>query len=162
MWGEHNRTSKFVPYLPSVNVPMFVRWDGHLPSATNTDLVSNVDIAPTIIEATGVTPAPAVVIDGHSLLHPVTRPYELNEYWYDYPANGKVPDWAQIHNTHFAYIETYSSTGALAFQEYYNLDTDPGENRNLLKVDDGMPPSVLATVKAELALARTCAGVSCP
>jgi arylsulfatase A-like enzyme len=162
MWGEHNRTSKFVPYLPSVNVPMFVRWDGHLPSATNTDLVSNVDIAPTIIEAAGVTPAPAVVIDGHSLLHPVTRPYELNEYWYDYPANGKVPDWAQIHNTHFAYIETYSSTGALAFQEYYNLDTDPGENRNLLKVDGGVPPSVLATVKAELALARTCAGVSCP
>ena len=43
-----------------------------------------------------------------------------------------------------------------------NLDTDPGENRNLLKVDDGVPPSVLATVKAELALARTCAGVSCP
>jgi arylsulfatase A-like enzyme len=164
MWGEHNRTSKFVPYLPSVNVPMFVRWDGHLPAATNTDPVSNVDIAPTIYAATGVNPAPSVILDGRSLLGPVTRRYELNEYWYDYPANGKVPDWAQLHDTHFAYIETYTSTGALAFQEYYNLDTDPGENHNLLKDGDpdDPPPALIASLSAQLAVARTCAGTSCP
>ncbi len=164
MWGEHNRTSKFVPYLPSVNVPLFIRWDGHLPAVTNTDLVSNVDLAATIYAATGTAPAASVVIDGHSLLAHVARPYELNEYWYDYPANGKVPDWAQIHDMHFAYIETYSSTGAVAFKEYYDLDADPGENRNLLRDADADNPSAarLATVAAQLAVARTCAGATCP
>jgi arylsulfatase A-like enzyme len=163
MWGEHNRIAKFVPYLPSVNVPLFIRWDGHMAAGTRTDLVSNVDLAPTIYQATGVSPAAALKIDGHPLLAPLTRPYEFNEYWLD-TVNGNVPDWAQIHNTHFAYIETYSDTGALSFQEYYNLDTDPGENTNLLKdTNKADPPtSLITTLKAELATARTCAGSTCP
>ena len=163
MWGEHNRIAKFVPYLPSVNVPFFIRWDGHMAAGTRTVLVSNVDLAPTIYQATGVSPAATLKIDGHSLLAPLTRPYEFNEYWLD-TVNGNVPDWAQIHNTHFAYIETYSDTGALSFQEYYNLDTDPGENTNLLKdTNKADPPtSLITTLKTELATARTCAGSSCP
>ena len=95
----------------------------------------------------------------------MTRPYQLNEYWYDSPANGKVPDWAQIHDTHFAYVETYSSTGAVAFREYYNLDTDPGESTNLLgnaSTADDPPASLIASLAAKLAVARTCAGASCP
>ena len=132
-------------------------------AGTRTVLVSNVDLAPTIYQATGVSPAATLKIDGHSLLAPLTRPYEFNEYWLD-TVNGNVPDWAQIHNTHFAYIETYSDTGALSFQEYYNLDTDPGENTNLLKdTNKADPPtSLITTLKAELATARTCAGSSCP
>ena len=165
MWGEHNRTSKFVPWLPSVNVPMWLRWDGHVPAAVSQDLVSNVDIAPTIYAATGVPPA-AAVLDGHSLLEPVARPYELNEYWYDPGANGKVPTWAEIHTTHWAYIETYNNTtGALAFQEYYDLDADPGELTNLLHdktTADDPPTSLVTTLSAELAAARTCKGAACP
>ena len=76
-----------------------------------TDLVSNVDLAPTIYVATGVSPGAAVV--HRRPVHACTgqRPYEFNEYWYDV-ADAKVPDWAQLHNTHFAYIETYKPTPA--------------------------------------------------
>ena len=127
MWGEHNRTSKFVPWLPSVNVPMWLRWDGHV--------------------AAGGEPGPGVE-RGH-------RAHDLRgdrgaarrpPYWtvtrcssrWPGPtsststgttpgANGKVPTWAEIHTTHWAYIETYNNTtGALAFQEYYDLDCRPG------------------------------------
>lgn len=164
MWGEHNRIAKFVPYLPSVNVPFFIRWDGNISAGTRTDLVSNVDIAPTIYQATGVTPSASVKIDGHSLLTPLTRAYQFNEYWLD-TANGNVPDWAQVHDTHYAYIETYSATGARNFQEYYNLDTDPGENLNLLKdksTANDPPASLITTLAARVAAARTCAGSTCP
>ena len=165
MWGEHNRTSKFVPWLPSINVPMWLRWDGHVAAGTATRQVSNVDIAPTIYAATGAPPA-AAVMDGHSLLDTVVRPYELNEYWYDPNSNGKVPVWAEIHDTRFAYIETYdNTTGALAFQEYYDLTTDPGELTNVLKdktTANDPPSELIATLSAELAAARTCAGATCP
>jgi arylsulfatase A-like enzyme len=163
MWGEHNRISKFVPYLPSVNVPLFIRWDGHVPAGTRTDLVSNVDIAPTIYQATGIVPPATPKIDGRSMLTPLNRTYQLNEYWLD-TANGNVPDWAQIHDTHYAYIQTYSSTGAIAFQEYYNLDADPGENLNLLKDSNASDPpaALLTTLRSRLAAARTCAGTTCP
>jgi hypothetical protein len=103
-------------------------------------------------------------MDGHSLLTRLTRAYQINEYWYDFPANGKVPDWAQIHDTHYAYIETYSSTGARIFQEYYNLDADPGENLNLLKdksTANDPPASLIATLSTRLATARTYAGSTC-
>ena len=98
------------------------------------------------------------------MLAPLTRPCEFNEYWLD-TVNGSVPDWAQIHDTHYAYIETYSSTGARSFQEYYNLDTDPGENLNLLKdknTANDPPASLISTLAARLATARTCAGSTCP
>jgi len=34
MWGEHSRTEKFVVYDPSVRVPLFVRWPGHISATT--------------------------------------------------------------------------------------------------------------------------------
>jgi N-acetylglucosamine-6-sulfatase len=165
LWGEHNRTSKFVPWLPAVQAPLWLRWDGHVPAGTSTALVSNVDLAPTIYTATGLSGSSPTVLDGHSLLTPRARPYELNEYWYDYPANGKVPTWAEIHDTHYAYIETYDGSGARVFREYYDLDTDPGELTNLLgdkSTANDPSAALLASLAARLAAARTCSGAGCP
>jgi arylsulfatase A-like enzyme len=164
LWGEHNRVSKFVPWLPAIDVPMWLRWDGHVPAGTSSALVSNVDIAPTIYAATGASPPP-VTLDGHSLLTPWARAFELNEYWYDYPANGKIPTWAEVHDTHYAYIETYDASGARVFREYYNLDADPGELTNLLgdkSTANDPPAALLTTLAARVAAARTCVGASCP
>jgi arylsulfatase A-like enzyme len=35
MWGEHGRWEKFVPYEPSIRVPLLVRWPGHFPAGVN-------------------------------------------------------------------------------------------------------------------------------
>ena len=105
-----------------------------------------------------------MVIDGHSLLAGVSRSVEFNEYWLD-TANGNVPDWAEVHDTHFAYIETYSDTGALAFQEYYNLDNDPGQTTNLLKDTsrtNDPAPSLVTSLHNQVTTYRTCAGATCP
>ena len=165
LWGEHNRISKFLPYSNAINIPMWLRWDGHVATGTSTDLVSNVDIAPTIYQATGTGPGSSVILDGHSLLSPVNRSVEFNEYWYD-TANGNVPTWAELHDTHFAYIETYNSdTGALAFQEYYNLDNDPAEATNLLKdasKTNDPAKSLVTSLHNQVTTYRTCAGSTCP
>ena len=57
--------------------------------------------------------------------------------------------------------ENYDQPGGGTFREYYDLDRDPGMERNLLADDDpgNDPPATLA---AELAAARTCEGASCP
>jgi arylsulfatase A-like enzyme len=165
LWGEHNRISKFLPYSNAINIPMWLRWDGHVAAGTSADLVSNVDIAPTIYQATGVSPGSSVVIDGHSMLSPVNRSVEFNEYWYD-TANGNVPTYAEVHNAHFAYIETYNSdTGALAFQEYYNLDNDADEATNLLKdasTANDPAKSLITSLHNQVTAYRTCAGSTCP
>ena len=36
MWGEHGRWEKFVPYEPSIRVPLLVRWPGHFAAGTDT------------------------------------------------------------------------------------------------------------------------------
>ena len=57
--------------------------------------------------------------------------------------------------------ENYDQPGGGTFREYYDLDRDPGMERNLLADDDpgNDPPATLA---AELAAARTCDGGELP
>jgi N-acetylglucosamine-6-sulfatase len=162
LWGEHNREGKFVPFLPSVRVPLLVRWDGHLAPGTNNNLVSNVDLAPTILQAAGLSANPAVPMDGHSLLSGYQRHLQLNEYWYDIK-DGKVPTWAQIHTDTWAYNEYYKADGSLMSRAYYNLASDPGENLNLLgdRVTSNDPPN-LSQLAAQLAATKRCVGTACP
>ena len=67
LYGEHRLSDKNAPYEESVRVPFVVRFPEVLPAErhfTSDALVSNVDVAPTIMEAAGI-PWEA---DGHSLL----------------------------------------------------------------------------------------------
>jgi arylsulfatase A-like enzyme len=75
MWGEHGRWEKFVPYEPSIRVPLWLRWPGHVPAGVDsTRIVSYLDILPTMLEAAQITiPANAPRLDGQSLLQPGTR-----------------------------------------------------------------------------------------
>ncbi len=92
MWGEHGRTEKFVVYDPSVRVPLFVRWPGHIPAGTNTTrIVSQLDLLPTMLATAGVTlPVGAPALDGESLLGAGTRTAMYSEYFLD-SSNGTFP-----------------------------------------------------------------------
>jgi arylsulfatase A-like enzyme len=149
LWSDHGLFGKRYPYLPSIQVPMFVRWDGHLASGAVDDrLVANIDIAPTVYDAAGITPP--VTADGHSLLSPYARDRLLFEYWVD----AGVPTWASLVTTAGQYIETYDDAGNPSFVEFYDLARDPWELENT-----GVAPAGWA---AQLAADRTCAGASCP
>ena len=65
--GEHRiPKGKYYAYEPSSHVPLLVRGPGIRPRSVSRELVSNVDLAPTLLEAAGATADRAV--DGRSLL----------------------------------------------------------------------------------------------
>jgi N-acetylglucosamine-6-sulfatase len=71
MWGEHRLFGKFVPYTHAARVPLVVRWTGHLePGARRGGLALNVDLAPTIADAAGISTPDT---EGSSLLEPLHR-----------------------------------------------------------------------------------------
>jgi arylsulfatase A-like enzyme len=161
-WGEHRHVGKFVPYTESIKVPFLVRWPGRLPAGTTDDrLVATIDLKPTVLAAAGIRPRDGDVVDGRSLLDGRRRDRLLAEYWRDEANAPGIGDWAALRTPVWQYIENYDQPGGGTFREFYDLRTDPGMDRNLLADDDpGNDPP--ASVAAELAAARTCAGVGCP
>jgi N-acetylglucosamine-6-sulfatase len=165
MWGEHGRHSKFVPYEPSVRVPLWVRWPGQVPAGTNSSrIVSYLDLLPTMLQAAGLTiPAGAPRLDGESLLGPSGRTTMFSEYFVD-SANGNVPTWRMVRTSTVKYIQTYNTSGAVTFREYYNLATDPEELTNLLgdkNTANDPPASQVTALTARLNSLASCAGASC-
>ena len=160
--GEHDLTSKFLPYSPAVDVPLLVRWPGQIPGGSvSNDLVANIDIAPTVLRAAGVNAEH--VMDGIDLLSSAPRSRILTEYFYDTRNSPGIVGWASNTTMTDRYNEYYDpDTGAVVFREYYDLTNDPYELVNLL--EDGNPgndPDV-ASYSARLQADRNCTGSACP
>jgi arylsulfatase A-like enzyme len=71
LWGQHDLIGKSVPYEASIGVPYYLRFDGLGPAIAGTfsdDIVSNVDIAPTIYDLALDGFRPAFPLDGQNLL----------------------------------------------------------------------------------------------
>ena len=67
MQGQHRlHQGKFVAYDPSSKVPLLIRGPGIPAAGLSNELVSNVDLVPTILDAAGV--APGITVDGRSYL----------------------------------------------------------------------------------------------
>ncbi|HEX7900040.1 MAG TPA: sulfatase-like hydrolase/transferase [Planctomycetota bacterium] len=64
--GNFAPKSKMSPYDGGLRTPVLIRWPGHVKPERREDLVSTVDVAPTILNACGVAPPPAM--DGADLL----------------------------------------------------------------------------------------------
>jgi arylsulfatase A-like enzyme len=164
LWGEHRiGSNKRFPYTESFDVPLMVRWPGHVAAGvTDQRFVANVDLTPTILDATGTNPQLVYPLDGHSFLSAYSRGHILTEYWRSPDADG-IPGWASIRTSTYQYTEWYADDRVtVTFREYYDLVNDPFQLVNLLA--DGNPandPNV-APLSAMLAADRTCAGSNCP
>ncbi|MFF5993097.1 sulfatase-like hydrolase/transferase [Prauserella flavalba] len=85
LWAEHRLQEKLEAYASSARVPFYARWSrcgsdgqpapdcpGILPAGTQDPrIAANIDIAPTIYDATGITPE--YIVDGKSLFDAPTR-----------------------------------------------------------------------------------------
>jgi arylsulfatase A-like enzyme len=164
-WAEHGLTDKRLPYTEAITVPFYARWPGHIRAgAVDRRLVSLVDLAPTVLQAAGVTQDPFLPQpDGRSLLELWDRDHIYTEYFPDNAAVSIGP-WASVRSRVDQYSEYYESDGTtLDFQEFYDLDEDPFQLRNLLgDVSPGNdpPPTYLQQLSEELADNRTCQGTS--
>ncbi|WOX20805.1 sulfatase [Streptomyces solicathayae] len=141
-WADHGWTKKSVPYRPAHEVPFYLSWPAGGLGAGTTDsrITANIDIAPTVLDAAGISPAHSV--DGRSLLTSYSRDHLLVEWWKQGTAAGGPPTWSSYVAKDKQYTEYYelttdgdgnvSGTGAVKFREYYDLAADPYQLTNKL------------------------------
>jgi N-acetylglucosamine-6-sulfatase len=169
--GEHRIFGqKNVHYKESVKAVMGVRWDGHIPIGQADDLVGNIDIAPTIYDALGLTaPYP---LDGRSLLdlwgvgsEPWRQSFLL-EHWFQvrkHPSFENITHIAaSIVTKEWSYTETKGDKS-----ELYHRENDPYELNNLWCSPDDPSCTYSGTITelaAELRLLRPSwdSDIQCP
>lgn len=150
--AEHGLADKWYPYQESIRVPLIVR-DPRLPAAkrgtTNDAFTLNVDLAPTILAATG-TPAPARMQgrDLAPLYLAATPPQWRDEFFYEH---------ATVRNIHFipsseALVRKdvkYIWWPDFKHEELFDLRADPLEEHNL--ATDPARAVQLATLRTRFA-----------
>ena len=161
LWGEHGLFAKGVPYTDSTEIPMLMRWPGHVVSeAVDDRLTANIDIAPTVLDAAGLAPSPPM--DGMSLLSDETRERILLEMFGSRRYGGL--QWSSTISASggYQYVENYDPETGERVVEYYDLDSDPYQLTNLL--GDGFPLNDPDTepLSAQLLQDSRCSAGSCP
>lgn len=160
LWGEHKLSEKRHPYIQSSEIPLAIRWPGRVPKGrTSRKFVANIDLAPTILDATNISPRHTM--DGRSLLRRWRRSSLLQEHW---NTSSPVPTWKSLRTRRMQYIEYYDSDGTRTFREFYNLRRDPWQLMNLLKDGrkrTGPSGDRLHALRLRLERAATCSGKSC-
>lgn len=149
MFGEHGLIDKRVAYEPSIKVPMLMQLPGAVKGGqTIENVVANIDIAPTILEAAGIQKPE--YMDGQSFLplaqHKTIkwRDYFLYVYYWEknFPQS---PTMFALRSDKFKYITYY---GLWDTDELYNIQDDPDEQYNLIAQQQYQP--VIDTMKNTL------------
>ncbi|MDQ4024549.1 MAG: sulfatase, partial [Actinomycetota bacterium] len=160
LWGEHGIVGKRYAYTESIEIPLMIRWPGRIqPGSADDRLVANLDLAPTLLEAAGVELPDE--LDGMSLLGSATRRRLLVEQWAD--EETYVPTMASLRTDRYQYVEYYAPGGrGVIARQYYDLERDPWQRRNLLGDDDESNDPDLGALSRRLRADRRCSGAECP
>jgi N-acetylglucosamine-6-sulfatase len=132
-FGEHGLIDKRTAYEASIRVPLLLHCPDLLPAGHRVkEVVANIDIAPTLLEAAGLRPA--AHFDGRSFLGLARgemtpwRDYLLYEYYWErnYP---QTPTMHALRGARYKYIRYH---GIWDVNELYDLQRDPHEQTNLI------------------------------
>ena len=135
--GEHGFYDKRDAFEESIRVPMVAYAPGLIAPGTKiTQMVQNIDIAPTLLNVAGVQPPKAAKMDGQSFLPllrgetPPWRDHIMYEYYWEwnFPA---TPTVFAVRTERYKYI---FHQGVWDYDGFYDLETDPHERHNLINV----------------------------
>ena len=136
-WGEHNLMDKRFAYEESIRIPFIIRYPKLTvnPGRAAEEMILNVDLAPTLLEAAGLN-VPGYM-EGRSIM-PLLRQQDekwredwLYEYFTDYPY--RVPAQTAVRTATHKYIEFEGRRQP----EMYDLQADPKEQANLYGSPEG-------------------------
>lgn len=149
--GEHRLLrGKNTPYEEDLRVPLYIRGPGIAPGQTVTEMVGNVDLAPTLADAADIT-APDFV-DGRSFL-PLLNGGGVqwrNSYLI---GRGGPNSFAGVRTEQYTYVEYASGEG-----EFYDRAADPYELENSFTK---MPSDLRTALHNRLEELRTCSRDAC-
>lgn len=152
MFGEHGLIDKRNAYEESIRVPLIASGPGFDAGRVVDDVVANIDIAPTMLEAAGL-PKPKDY-DGSSFLslgsgkapaEPRSKTFVYEYFWeYNFPY---TPTTFAIRGEQYKYINYY---GVWDTEELYDLKADPKEMNNLINSTDPQIVKVKQDLRQEL------------
>lgn len=147
LMGERGHVDKRWAYELSSRIPLLVRFPAvGRAGAVSTALAANVDVAPTILDAAGLVPPGWM--QGRSLLpvlrEPSARVRDALLYRYFFEAPFPTPTQRAVVTDRYKYIEYEGRP-----PELFDLESDPGEVRNLLG-GAGPQPDAAAVLAARL------------
>jgi N-acetylglucosamine-6-sulfatase len=132
--GAHQRGDKRLMYEESIRIPFMIKYPEIINKGReNTDLVLNIDVAPTLIELAG-TKVPGDM-QGRSLV-PLMKNEETEwrqSFMYEYFQEAYAPGFVTmvgVRNHRYKYIESPNLPEDI--NELYDLEKDPGEMNNLI------------------------------
>ena len=135
--GEHGFYDKRDAFEESIRVPMLAYAPTMVTPGTKvTQMVQNIDIAPTLLDVAGVRMPKAANMDGRSFLPLLRgesvrwRDHILYEYYWEwnFPA---TPTVFAVRTERYKYIFYH---GVWDHDGFYDLQTDPHERHNLINV----------------------------
>ena len=148
--GEHGFFDKRFMYEESLKMPFVIRYPGQIEAGTVvSDIVSNIDFAPTLLEMAGV-PIPEKV-QGNSFFK-ILKGQASNDWrqsmyyhYYEYPYYHRVQPHYGIRNQRFKLIHFYYNIDTW---EFYDLENDLSEMNNL--INNPAHASTISSLKSEL------------
>jgi arylsulfatase A-like enzyme len=124
MIGDHHALGKALPYRFATDVPLVIRWDGHVGAGkVDRRLAMTVDVTTTVVRATGA----ALGTDGFNLLGRRKRSEVLLEGRTSPRVDGSVPHPAYCGLRSDRYLFVRYADG---FEELYDYQDDRYETRN--------------------------------
>ncbi len=141
MLGDHHLWRKTYAYEPSARIPMLIRWPKGMVEAERGQAIDAPvelrDLLPTFLDAIGADYDPEW-FDGRSLLRLVRGENEGWRRWIDLEHATCYDEsnvWTALTDGRVKYIY-YAFDGR---EQLFDLEKDPGETRNLAKLDEYQP-----------------------
>jgi arylsulfatase A-like enzyme len=155
MYGQHRiPQGKIVLYEPSIRVPLLMRGPGIPVGAHRSQVVANIDLAPTIVDAAGADAGRTM--DGTSLL-PLAADGGLQPgrdlLLENGTAGSRLSRYTAVRTLHYLYAQYANGE-----QEFYDVKHDPDELQSSLTADNRRTRSSL---KRRLAKLTACRGSEC-
>ncbi len=153
--GEHGWFDKRFMYEEALRMPLVMRWPGRIrPGSVGGEMLSNLDFAPTFLDAAGLGKPAAM--QGRSFLPLLLGrgvagwPESVYYHYFEFPAVHMAKRHYGVRTKRHKLIHFYEDIDAW---ELYDLERDPREVRNV--ADDPAYAGVRRELEAELARLRS-------
>ena len=129
--GEHGMAGKWLPFEPSIRVPLLIHDPRLAGRQRRRQMALNVDIAPTLLDWAEID-APAAM-QGSSLRPALANPAAAwrEDWFYEHhyqPKQGYIPASTAVRGNRYKYIRWH---GEQAGESLFDLENDPAETRDL-------------------------------